>query len=91
MIVRIADGPVASATFNRPLGLAHCRARDRLYVADTESHAVRCVDWMAGSVSTLAGNGIEGVDVIGGGRRTAAERSVMVIYSAKKEAGGLEG
>lgn len=69
----LVDGPVASAAFNRPQGLAYCRARDRLYVADTESHAVRCVDWTAGTVSTLAGNGIKGGDVVGGGRRGAQQ------------------
>lgn len=69
----LVDGPAERAAFNRPQGLAYCNNTDRLYVADTESHAVRCVDWGSGTVSTLAGNGRKGGDLVGGGRRGAQQ------------------
>jgi thiol-disulfide isomerase/thioredoxin len=50
-----ADGTFAEATFYRPQGLA-C-AGDRLFVADTENHRVRVVDFAAREVTTLAGTG----------------------------------
>jgi hypothetical protein len=46
-----ADGALAAATFYEPEGLA--LDGDRLYVADTNSHAVRVIDLAAGWVSTL--------------------------------------
>ena len=53
-----ADGPFEDARFYRPQGLALDRERGgRLYVADTESHAVRAVDFDARRVTTIAGTG----------------------------------
>jgi len=51
----LADGPAARARFAEPSGLAV--ARERLWVADTNNHAVRVVDLGDGSVTTrpLAG------------------------------------
>jgi sugar lactone lactonase YvrE len=49
------DGAFADASFYRPQGLAI--DGDRLYVADTENHVVRAVDFATGRVSTLAGVG----------------------------------
>lgn len=69
----LVDGPATRAAFNRPQGLAYCNNTDRLYVADTESHAVRCVDLASGTVSTLAGNGRKGSDLVGGGQRGAQQ------------------
>lgn len=37
----LIDGPFSDAAFNRPQGLAYSAARDMLYVADTENHALR--------------------------------------------------
>ncbi len=49
------DGPADSARFHAPHGMA---ARgDRLYVADTENHALRTVDLATGEVRTQAGTG----------------------------------
>ena len=62
----LLDGPVATAAFNKPQGLAFDAARNALYVADTENHAVRKIDLDAGVVSTLAGNGGKGRDYRGG-------------------------
>jgi DNA-binding beta-propeller fold protein YncE len=54
----LKDGSFAQAEFYRPQGVAV--AGDKLYVADTENHAVRVVDLKAGKVSTIAGNGKQG-------------------------------
>lgn len=45
------DGPASSARFREPSGLSY--ARDRLYVADTNNHAIRVVTLPQGRVSTL--------------------------------------
>ena len=37
----LQDGGFDSAAFNRPQGLAFSQRRGRLYVADTENHALR--------------------------------------------------
>ena len=61
------DGSFQEAAFNRPQGVAFDAARQLLYVADTENHALRCVDLRAQRVSTLAGDGSRGRDYRGGG------------------------
>jgi hypothetical protein len=48
------DGPVATALFNRPQGLA-IDSRSRIFVTDTDNFRVRLI--VNGQVSTLAGNG----------------------------------
>ena len=54
------DGPLAVAAFNHPQGMAI--DGDLLYVADTENHAIRCVDLQAGRVETIAGTGEQGYE-----------------------------
>ena len=49
------DGDFATASFNRPQGM--CLMGETLYVADTESHAIRAVDLKAKKVTTAAGTG----------------------------------
>ncbi len=51
----LRDGELAAASFKKPQGLAE--DGDRLYVADTENHAIRVVDRKARTVSTVAGTG----------------------------------
>ncbi|MCC7407623.1 MAG: redoxin domain-containing protein, partial [Phycisphaeraceae bacterium] len=51
----LVDGSLAEARFNKPQGLAI--AGDKIYVADTENHAVRMIDLTAKKVTTLAGTG----------------------------------
>src|SRR6185436_11553040 len=52
------DGIFSQARFYRPQGLA--LDGDHLYVADTENHQVRVVDFTARAVHTLAGTGKQG-------------------------------
>lgn len=49
------DGDFATARFRSPQGLA--LDGDTLYVADTENHAIRVVDFATQTVSTLVGTG----------------------------------
>ena len=54
----LADGSFGSAAFNHPQGMA--LAEDVLYIADTESHAIRRADLLARTVETIAGTGAQG-------------------------------
>lgn len=65
----IDDGPFASATFAQPSGLA--LAGPRLYVADSETSAVRCLDLLRGEVRTLVGTGLFDFGDADGPRGTA--------------------
>lgn len=67
------DGTLETASFFRPQGLAYDDAHDVLYVADTENHLVRKVDFRSGVVSTLAGTGAQArrYNVEGNGKEVA--------------------
>ena len=55
------DGIFSQARFYRPQGLAlDPSTGDQLYVADTENHQIRVVDFEARAVHTLAGTGKQG-------------------------------
>ncbi|XP_031266406.1 LOW QUALITY PROTEIN: protein SUPPRESSOR OF QUENCHING 1, chloroplastic-like [Pistacia vera] len=62
----LRDGSFEEATFNRPQGLAYNAKKNILYVADTENHALREIDFVNEKVQTLAGNGTKGSDYQGG-------------------------
>ncbi|QDU25718.1 Virginiamycin B lyase [Anatilimnocola aggregata] len=49
-------GPATAATFDGPKGIA-LGADKKLYVVDTENHAIRAIDTTAGLVTTIAGMG----------------------------------
>jgi thiol-disulfide isomerase/thioredoxin len=51
------DGPLARASFDEPGGI--CAAGGKLYVADSNNHAIRVIDPARGTVSTLALRGVE--------------------------------
>ena len=53
------DGIFPQARFYRPQGLA-LDCDDQLYVADTENHQIRVVDFQARAVHTVAGTGKQG-------------------------------
>ncbi|KAF9669845.1 hypothetical protein SADUNF_Sadunf13G0006800 [Salix dunnii] len=61
----LRDGSFDDATFNRPQGLAYNAKKNILYVADTENHALREIDFVSEKVRTLAGNGTKGSDYQG--------------------------
>lgn len=54
----LEDGGYDRAKFNRPQGM--CLFEGKLYVADTENHAIRAVDLDSRSVVTVAGDGKQG-------------------------------
>ncbi|KAL5565895.1 hypothetical protein UlMin_029059 [Ulmus minor] len=62
----LRDGTFDDAAFNRPQGLAYNAKKNLLYVADTENHALREIDFVNETVRTLAGNGTKGSDYQGG-------------------------
>ncbi|XP_063940055.1 protein SUPPRESSOR OF QUENCHING 1, chloroplastic isoform X2 [Daucus carota subsp. sativus] len=62
----LRDGNFSEAAFNRPQGLAYNPKKNLLYVADTENHALRVINFVDEMVQTLAGNGIKGSDYKGG-------------------------
>ncbi|KAL1221163.1 Protein SUPPRESSOR OF QUENCHING 1 [Cardamine amara subsp. amara] len=64
------DGSFEDAAFNRPQGLAYNAKKNLLYVADTENHALREIDFVNETVQTLAGNGTKGSDYQGGRKGT---------------------
>ena len=55
--IGILDGNFETATFNHPQGMAFDGANNTLYVADTENHALRAVDFNKRTVTTIAGTG----------------------------------
>lgn len=78
------DGPGDQAAFNRPQGLA--LEREFLYVADTGNHALRCINLLSGTVSTLCGNGRPGDPVEGlvAGTGTALNHPVALAVAANQ-------
>lgn len=55
--VGTSEGSFPQAQFNHPQGMAFDRAKNLLYVADTENHMLRRLDLGARTVTTLAGSG----------------------------------
>ena len=69
--IGMADGGFDSATFNHPQGMA--LDGRTLYVADTENHAIRAIDFDKRTVTTVAGTGKQArrIDQLGGqGKQT---------------------
>jgi DNA-binding beta-propeller fold protein YncE len=83
----LLDGRFFQAAFHRPQGLAYSAKHDTLFVADTENHAVRGVDFSRGQVTTLAGNGAQGADYIGGRKGLAQQLNSPwdVVLSAEED------
>ncbi len=61
----LKDGDFATSSFSRPQGT--CLFQDTLYVADTENHAIRAVDFKTKTVKTIAGTGEQSHAFEGGG------------------------
>ncbi len=71
----LQDGDFSTAQFNHPQGMAF--AGKTLFVADTENHAIRRIDFDKRTVSTVAGTGKQArrIDLIGGIGRDVALNS----------------
>jgi sugar lactone lactonase YvrE len=54
------NGPASNATLNNPQGLALDSAGN-LYIADTNNNVIRKIVFATGAITTVAGNGIQGV------------------------------
>lgn len=61
----LQDGTLTLAQFSSPQGGIFINDH-QIIVADTENHALRQIDLTSGKVTTLAGNGHQGKDLIGG-------------------------
>ncbi|KAL6423694.1 hypothetical protein ACFW04_010296 [Cataglyphis niger] len=58
------DGNFKNARFNSPQGI--CKLNNTFYVADSNNHAIRKIDLIDETVSTIAGLGLKGHDRHGG-------------------------
>lgn len=69
--------------------MAYDSEKDVLYVADTENHALRLVVMSSGFVTTLAGDGFQGYDYVGGkGGRSQRLSSPWDVRVVKGAGGG---
>jgi thiol-disulfide isomerase/thioredoxin len=73
--IGLQDGDFATAQFNHPQGMAF--DGKTLFVADTENHAIRRIDFDKRTVATVAGTGKQArrIDLIGGIGRDVALNS----------------
>lgn len=78
--VGLVDGEFDRAQFYRPQGI--CFHDNKLYVADAENHALRLIDLEKKTVTTLAGNGVQGRDYIGG--KAGAEQFLSTPWDVLK-------
>ncbi|MCG3172176.1 MAG: Thiol-disulfide oxidoreductase ResA [Myxococcota bacterium] len=73
----LADGPVAKSAWAQPSGLSH--RNGKLYVADSETSAVRVIDLDRDEVSTLVGTGLfDFGDADGGAMTTRLQHALGV-------------
>ena len=77
----LVDGAKDKARFNHPQGLI--ASGDAIFVADTESNAIRRIDLASGAVTTLAGTGKRGMQL--GARRTRPHKSAGVSMGPREE------
>ena len=54
-------GPAGNATFNQLYALDLNQANDKLYITDLRNRRIRLLDLKTGTVTTIAGNGQEGI------------------------------
>jgi sugar lactone lactonase YvrE len=62
----LVDGEKTEARFDHPQGMALSVNGGKLYVADTENHAIREIDLASGRVTTVGGTGEQGHQRTGG-------------------------
>ncbi len=81
----IVDGPLDSATFAQPSGLA--ALGDRLFVADPETSAVRAIELNQGVVTTLVGKGLfDFGDRSGVGREARLQHPLGIAVDEERNA-----
>ena len=73
-----ADGPIATATFNLPLGLTQ-DAVGNLYIADTNNHTIRRIA-ADGTVSTLAGLALANGTADGTGAAARFDQPIGIAF-----------
>ncbi|MGH2353513.1 MAG: NHL domain-containing thioredoxin family protein, partial [Chloroflexota bacterium] len=77
----LVDGPRQEACFAQPSGLSLDLIHSRLFVADSETSAVRAIDLQSGEVSTLLGAGLfEFGDVDGPADEARLQHPLGVCY-----------
>ena len=74
-------GPARSAALGGPKGLAWWN--DRLFVADTENHVIRCIDLRTGVIDTVLGSGHPGDGPGPDPRRCALSRPHGVLVDPR--------
>ncbi len=80
-----ADGDLATARFYEPGGLDY--ADGKLYVADTNNHAIRVVDLASGTVETVRFSNPEALQMNGQATVIAANSNAIVLPSQQVQAG----
>lgn len=60
----LTDGDFAEAEFFAPQGMSFDAETQILYVADTENHALRKIDFVSQRVETIAGNGEKSHEIV---------------------------
>ncbi|MFZ4828684.1 MAG: thioredoxin-like domain-containing protein [Phototrophicaceae bacterium] len=83
-----ADGDLATARFYEPGGLDY--ADGKLYVADTNNHAIRVIDLASGTVETVRFSNPEALQMNGQATVIAANSNAMVLPSQQVQAGAGE-
>jgi thiol-disulfide isomerase/thioredoxin len=85
-----SDGGFDEAQFYRPQGLCYDRARDTLFIADTENHLIRAAHFSTRTVSTVAGTGQQAAWMGDGGTaRQTALNSPWDLAMLERDAGPL--
>ena len=77
----LLDGAGGQARFNHPQGVI--ASSDAIFVADTESHAIRRIDLASGVVTTLAGTGKRGMQL--GSSRSRRRESARITMGSREE------
>ena len=63
-----SDGEFKSVKFSSPRGVVYSPRQNTLFVCDTDNHSIRAIDFDKEIVRTIAGNGNQGFDAVGGAK-----------------------
>ena len=73
----LRDGDLATAEFNTPQGMAYDSKNRKLYIADTNNHSLRAIDFVKRKVITIAGTGKQGYN-----RRASEEAALSTALAS---------